>query len=342
MATKNVVKKKSPAKRGTSTTTTTLKSAPPKVSQRRKRVVSTEATLAATATDPTDVVDVMTNSEPVSAPAVETPNEAVADSTKRPLNRDEIYHLQLPFDAELSPAATRRYRETVVFVHHFGGSKKSLTRHVNAINQLGFDAVVFNLIFSDTKPKDRLPITADLKFGTRHIWTEQIEAVLNAIPGRKIIYSFSMPSASALAAISRRNAKDVAAWVCDGGPFLSLTRCVWNLYKHEYEVKSRLVRGAFTGLSLVLFGLGFEREVKEMLLRLPEGFPVLSIRGWDDPLVAPVAIDQVFEQQTHLEIEMLSFGEGRHLDGLKRFPEQYLARLEKFLARFCAPISAAQ
>jgi pimeloyl-ACP methyl ester carboxylesterase len=305
---------------------------------------------------PVDEVDMAAPFSVGSGPAGEPAIDSVTDSLhaqksreeqsvapkaqrfQRPWDDDEKYHLQLPFEGELKPAVHRRFRETVVFVHHFGGTKKSLARHVSAVNKLGFDAVVFNLIFGDTKPKDCLPITADLKFGTRHVWAEQIEAILNSVPGRKIVFSFSMPSASALAAIAHRSAKDVAAWVCDGGPFLDLPRCVWNLYKHEYEVKSDLVRGVFTGLSLVLFGLGFEREVKGLLQALPAGFPVLSIRGWSDPLVAPAAIDHVFEQQTHLDLEMLSFGDGRHLDGLKRFPEQYMARLEKFLDPTCTPI----
>jgi pimeloyl-ACP methyl ester carboxylesterase len=248
-------------------------------------------------------------------------------------DRTQARRLELPYGGELVPADKKLREETIVFVHHFGGSPRTVTRHLDLVNSLGFDAVRFNLLFNDVKPMTRLPITANLRFGARHVWAEQIESILNAIPGRKILYSFSMPSAAALDALARRQANDVAGWICDGGPFLQLPRCVWNLYTHEYGLRSRILRSAATGASLVLFGVGLEFEVGSMLKRLPKNFPVLSIRGWRDPLVPPSAIDEVFSQQDHLDLETLALAEGKHLDGIKFFREEYTARLQRFLNR---------
>jgi hypothetical protein len=237
----------------------------------------------------------------------------------------------LPFKAEYLSAKKKRFAETVVFVHHFGGSTRSLRRHGSLVNDLGFDAVVFNLMFSHLNPNRHLPITAYLKFGARHVWTEQIEAILNAVPGKKILYSFSMPSNSALAAIAHRGAEDVVAWVADGGPFLQLPLCVWNLYAHQYQIKSRVLRGGLTAASLVFYGAGFESEVPALLRSLPIGFPILSIRGLADPLVPSEAIDDVLLHRTDLGLQSLTFAEGVHLDGLKNFTAEYSEKVRYFL-----------
>lgn len=239
--------------------------------------------------------------------------------------------MNLPFDGELTPAPQKKFKETVVMVHHFGGNKKTLARHASLFNDLGFDVVRFNLIFNDVKPTKRLPITGDLRFGVRHLWVDQIESILNSIPGPKIVFSLSMPSNSALEAIARRQAKDITAIICDGGPFLDLGKCIWNLYTHEFSVKSKILRAAFSSLSLALYGLGAKDSLKELLQQIPPGFPVLSIRGERDPLVSSNSIDKFFASQSHLKIETVSFLDGEHLDGLKRFPEEYTDYVRDFL-----------
>lgn len=240
--------------------------------------------------------------------------------------------LALPFEAELVPATEKRHDETVVFVHHFGGSKRSVLRHVRLVNDLGYDAVRFNLMFNSIHPGKRLPITGDFNFGYRHIWAEQIEGVLNAIPGKKILFTFSMPSNSALQALARRHAEDVSAWICDGGPFLQLPVCVWNLFNHVYEIKNPFKRGAYTGGALLLYGLGFPEEVAALIASLPARFPVLSIRGHRDPLVPSTAIDDVFRQRADLALEVLDLKTGHHLDGLKNHHDAYVDRVSRFLA----------
>ena len=246
--------------------------------------------------------------------------------------------MQLPFDGEIHRAAERRYAETVVFIHHYGGSKKTVLRHVRMVNQLGYDAVTFDLLHFEFGKMPKLPITADLKFGMRHLWAQQIEAVLNAVPGKKIIYSFSMPSASAIDALSRRQGRDVVAMVCDGGPFLDLPRCTWNLYTHEYVVKSRIMRGVFSAAGIAMFGLGIKSELPGQFRKIPAGFPVLSIQGASDPLVPRSAIEEFFSYGKHLELEEFVIPDGGHLDGLKRAPDDYVSMVRPFLSRAATPI----
>lgn len=250
-----------------------------------------------------------------------------------PGRASENLRLELPFDGELDASKEKKYAETVVLVHHFGGSKKTLARHAQLLNELGYDCVRFTLDFNQALPSKLLPITADLEFGARHLWRDQIESILNSVPGRKIVYSFSMPSNSALEALARRRAKDVAAWICDGGPFVELTRCIWNLYENEYKIDSRLLRGLYTGASLAFYGPGFASEVPALLAQLPSNFPIFSIRGRKDPLVPLSAIEGVFTQANQLNVETMIIEDGGHLDGLKSNPKNYSRAVDKFLKR---------
>ncbi len=245
---------------------------------------------------------------------------------------------KLPFDAELMRARDRRFEDTVVFVHHFGGSRRTVLRHLRLVNDLGFDGVRFDLIFNKTRPQDQLPITGDFRFGVRHVWSGQIESILNAIPGRKILYSFSLPSSCALQAIAKRRALDISGLICDGGPFLNLSRCIWNLYEQEYKVKSRVLRAGFTGASMLLWGSGFKEQMRRTLQGIPRDFPVLSIRGWQDTLVPVSAIEDFFSMQDHLDLEVLALPEARHLKGLRDFPGEYVPRVESFLKRVGSPL----
>jgi pimeloyl-ACP methyl ester carboxylesterase len=240
---------------------------------------------------------------------------------------------KLPFDAELNAAKDRKFKETVVLVHNFGGSRRTVVRHARLLNDLGFDCVRFDLIFHQAKPQNKLPITADLRFGVRHVWANQIESLLNAIPGKKIIFTFSMPSGAAFEAVAKRHAGDIAGIICDGGPFLQIHKCVWNLYEHEYKVKSRVLRAGFTAASMVLWGLKYNRQMKEALADIPKNFPVLSIRGWNDHLVPVSAIDEFFNLQNHLDLETVPLPEGGHLNGLRDFSDTYVPRVETFLER---------
>jgi pimeloyl-ACP methyl ester carboxylesterase len=241
--------------------------------------------------------------------------------------------VELPFDAQVMPASEKRFRETVVFVHHFGGSRRTVLRHLKMVNVLGFDAVRYDLVFNALKLGEPLPITPGLKFGACHVWIDELESILNAIPGRKIIYSFSMPSLAALGAIARRKANDISGWICDGGPFLQLLRCTYNLLEHEYHVENPLLRAFYSAAAYPLFGTGIELAVRSWGSQLPDQFPVLSVRGEKDPLVPISAIEDVFAFTPQIELQRLSLKDGGHLDGLKKFPDVYEPTARAFLTR---------
>jgi pimeloyl-ACP methyl ester carboxylesterase len=251
---------------------------------------------------------------------------------------------ELPFDGELHTADSPKFKETIIFVHHFGGGKKTVLRHAAMVNEFGFNFVRFTLSFNQALPSKLLPINADLKFGARHLWCDQIESILNAVPGKKIIYSFSMPSNSALEAIARRHAKDVVGWICDGGPFLELPKCIWNLYENQYKIESRLMRGVYTALSLALYGFGFPKEAPLLFSKLPADFPILSFRGEKDLLVPPSAINELFSlakrSKLELDLDAVLIKNGGHLDGLKLEPEFYRKTVEKFLRKVATPIKS--
>jgi len=132
---------------------------------------------------------------------------------------------QLPHREELYHAKQKKFAATIVFVHHVGGSKATVRRHQEFVGELGFDSVSFNLSFHTLATSQRLPFTNDFRFGVLEVWTEELHQVLTALPGKKVIYSFSMPSAAAAAAIAQRNATDILGWITDGGPFVQLMKC---------------------------------------------------------------------------------------------------------------------
>ena len=85
------------------------------------------------------------------------------------------------------------------------------------MNELGFDCLIFELLDSIKNSPKHL-ISSSLQFGLKHVWADQIESILNSIPGDKILFSFSNPSASAIEVVAKRRGHDIKGLVCDSGP----------------------------------------------------------------------------------------------------------------------------
>ena len=62
-----------------------------------------------------------------------------------------VVNQPIPFDGQYFPSPEKKFRETIILVHHFGGSYHSLKRHQQFYNDLGFDCVGFNLSFQISK-----------------------------------------------------------------------------------------------------------------------------------------------------------------------------------------------
>lgn len=236
--------------------------------------------------------------------------------------------MKFPDHGELFPSKNKKFQELIFFVPYFEGSKKSLKKHIELVNDLGFDAFIFKA--HDHFSLFDLPITSELNFGIQHQITSQIENLLNLLDRKKIIFAFSGLANTAIEAIANRNANDIQALICDSGPTNEFLKSIYNFLEHK------------KGLSLVkrliqwpIFSLAWNPLLKNNLhndlKKFPTHFKILSIRGWKDKLMPPAYIDAVFEPHTHLDWRKLSFPQSEHLQGLADAPEEYQTGLKKFL-----------
>jgi hypothetical protein len=264
----------------------------------------------------------------------------------------------LPYNAQLFKAKTKKFEETVLFVPFFEAKPKDLLRHIRLVNQLGYNAVIFELYqtpaildfskglltplkhWKKLRKTWKLPINANMQFGLKHIYADQIESLLNLLPGKKIIYAFSNPSGAAIEAVARRHAVDVTGMICDSGPSGKFVDSFMNLAKHDWKIDSSLLRMSLAPLLSLAWSPKLHKDIGPDLDSLPGGFKILSIRGWKDLLVPPFHIDAIFERQENVAWQRLSLPAAGHLVGLRDFPEEYIPPVTKFLAEVSTPLAA--
>lgn len=251
----------------------------------------------------------------------------------------ELAQKELPFDGEFFLSRKKKYEELIFFVHFYEGSKKQIIRHIKLVNDLGYDAFAFNLHGNHKNILSlQPPISAKGFFGAKHIYADQIEFLLNQIPGKKIMYTFSNPSAAAIEALARRHCSDILGMICDSGPTARFVPSAYNLYTHEYKMKPWALRVALAPILSLGWSPFFHRDLHKDLNSFPQGFKILSIRGWKDLLIPPNHIDEVFEPHKQLEWSKLSLPEAEHLTGLRDFKEEYVPTVEKFLKNLATPL----
>lgn len=255
------------------------------------------------------------------------------------MNYSEVSKKQLPFHGEFFLAKNKKFEELVFFVHFYEGSKKQLLRHIRMVNQMGFDAFAFQLegTLHDILQL-HLPISAQGKFGTKHIYADQIERLLNEVPGNKIVYTFSNPSASAIEAMARRHCSDTVALICDSGPTARFIPSAYQLSKQKERFRFMPVTLATASLFSIGWSPWMHKDLERDLNTFPEGFKILSIRGWKDQLIPPSHIDEVFEPHKQLDWSKLSLPEAEHLRGLRDFKEDYVPTVARFLKSVATPI----
>ena len=239
--------------------------------------------------------------------------------------------MKLINQGEWIKSPNKKFSETVVFVPFFFGKKQHMKRHAQFMSELGYDSVIFNLSYKIPRVLSRMKTSYKLGWGIKHVWTKEISQILDTISGDKIIYAFSNPTSAALEAIALRSAKDIKALICDGGPFYDLLKCNWNFFTHAKPQKNSFKKIAWNVYARTIWTIDHEKELYRDLNALPKDFPVLSIRGWQDLLVPPSAIEKAFQNHDQLDLEILNLPEGGHLDGLKNFPEIYRPRVTEFL-----------
>lgn len=244
--------------------------------------------------------------------------------------------IQLPYDGTFYYAKNKKFKETIFFVHFYEGSKLLLKRHIEFVNDLGFDAFAFNLI--STKEYFKNPLSKHKNLGIKHVYADQIEFLLNAISGKKIIFSFSNPTASAIEAMYLRNCLDITALICDSGPSGKFVKSFFNLLRY-YKEKSLLETLAKSVFLPFFWSRYLHTDIEKHLSHFPKGFPILSIRGWKDELIPPDHIDFLFEGHPNLSWRKLSLPLAGHLNGLKDFRDSYTAGVKNFLNEVATPIS---
>lgn len=236
---------------------------------------------------------------------------------------------------QLYKATAKKFKETVILVPFFGAERSNLKRHIEFLNELGYDCAAFELKDAWIEvPGSLLQQRNQIlqgQFGLKHTWTEQLEEVLDVIPGPKILYSFSNPSASAIEATAKRKAKDITGMICDGGPSGRLWHSMMNFFTHEQPLRAYPFKLAAATVTALLWHPRFLAVIHDDLAQFPKGFRLLSIRGWKDKLISPKMIDMVFDPHKQIEWQKLSIPEGGHLNGLKDFPDQYKPPVTQFL-----------
>jgi hypothetical protein len=234
----------------------------------------------------------------------------------------------LPFKGERILSPNPKYKETVLLVGFFGSTKINLRRHIDFLGEIGFDCVVFEL-------KDAW---YEMRPQMKNIWAEQVTLLLDEISGPKIIFSFSNPSSGAIKAIADRHAKDVKSLICDSGPTGRPWQAMLNYFTYVEPLKllpMRLLAATFTSQ----FALkNFPQSVRADLEKIPQQFPVLSIRGWKDKIITTNMIELIFKGQEHLDLRILNLPLADHVTGLKDFAEDYKPAVHKFLSEFSKTI----
>lgn len=222
-------------------------------------------------------------------------------------------------------------KPTVVLIHNMWGNHRILSRHVHLFISLGFSCVTFNL-YQASSIKDPHPFGIWGLFSFMHQrWVEQIEDVLDSIPEKKIIFSMSGPSISAIIAASKRT--DITHLICDSGPFKEVWACTYRLFTQIWHIPTAPLRMIFTTIAVLIWGPTAFSRSQRALQNWNPSVPILSIRGEKDPLVFPANIDGIFKNHKNLKIEIWQLPQAHHLDALKMFPEEYKECLEDFLEK---------
>lgn len=196
--------------------------------------------------------------------------------------------------------------------------------------KLGYDCFSFNLSHQEL-PSTKGPLP-DFGPDRVELWANELRLSLDQLAGDKIIYSFSFPSNAVPALLSRGSHSDVKAWICDGGPFLDMFMCQWNLFTYGFPVPNPLKRFTLTLLSyLVMRGPLFASQVTRWLGAMDTNLPILSLRGDVDRVVPMKSIAKYFATNPDLNLTSIALKDVGHLDGLKHAPEFYKAQIVRFL-----------
>ena len=244
--------------------------------------------------------------------------------------------MTFPDDGELFLAPQRKSETLIFFAHHFQGHKKSLRRHIEFVNELGFDAYAFNL---NDSPKNHyyLPYShISKKFGMKHALADQIEQHFNLLSDykTKVIFAFSNVTGCCIEFMARHFTSghtDIKALICDSGPGGKFIYSAFQLLEYQMGIKSLPLKILGTPFVALGWAPSLHKDIRSDLEKFPMHFPLLSIRGWKDPMISPKHIDEIFEAATKLKWQKCGLPQAAHLNGLRDFPSEYKPAVITFL-----------
>ena len=227
-----------------------------------------------------------------------------------------------------------------MFVPFFGGKKEQLRRHLEFIAELGYVSAVIENHPPRSPVHPKRMIARDGRWGIKHVWADDIEEFLHELRGPKIIFAFSGPSSCAIEALARSpgNLLEVKGLICDSGPFLYDRYCNRNRLYIERGIKNPVLLAAVASIHKMIWSRNHEQTLRDTLSRLPQHFPVLSIRPLSDVLVPPWTVDAAFRDQKHLSLEILDVPGAGHLKGLRDHPEIYKPAVQRFIEKISRPL----
>ena len=226
----------------------------------------------------------------------------------------------------------KRQNTLIVLTHHLGGLPRQLNRHVEFLNQNGFDAYTYPaFLHGKDHWKDFLPALKNRKQGVLEIWATELQDRLNHLPaGPKALFSFSFSCVSALLVIPQR--QDIKALICDGGPFLDFPQACFRLITHYHRASGFFFKLCLTGKIHRAFKVR-SKKVHKSLGLMPHNFPILSLRGERDQQAPPIVIDRFFRKAKNPHITVCQLKHSAHLKGLKTEREFYIKNVMDFLCR---------
>jgi hypothetical protein len=241
-----------------------------------------------------------------------------------------------PDEGELFQAEQKKSETLIFFAHHFQGHKKTLRRHIEFVNELGFDAYAFNLKDS---PKDHyfVPYShISKKFGMKHALADQIEDHFKLMSAydSKIIFGFSNVTGCCIEFAARHFSDgftDIKAMICDSGPGQNFIYSAFQLLEYQMGIKSLPLKILGTPFVALGWTPALHKDIQADLKKFPRNFPLLSIRGWKDPMISPKHIDDIFDSVPALKWQKCGLPQAGHLNGLRDFPSEYKPAVENFL-----------
>lgn len=230
------------------------------------------------------------------------------------------------------PSSKKKYKATVVFVHHMWGNHKTTWRHYRYLNDKGFDCVTFDLLMGSNSRNFKFhPLMKFFYKGVFYIWSRQIRSILDSVKGDKVVFAFSGPSLSTFWACNGRT--DILKLICDGGPFDHIYKNSRNFFRIEFGITNRYLNAVVTWIGSLIWGYKPLPKLHKVLFQWSRSVPILSIRGCKDNIVALDSIRSIFNRHKNLRLEELELPYGKHLDGMREFPDQYCKTLMPFLKK---------